>query len=152
MALLSIENLRAGYGPIAVLHGVTLHVDEGEIVAVLGANGAGKSTMLRAVSRLIPASSGTITYKNKNITLCRPHAVAAMGIFSPVCAVPGLPGAIQRCLRRGDRLSFQAIACSRPPEPASRTFKGFSYISGARVSIMEYSKQALTLSAEIPIG
>ena len=80
MALLSIENLRAGYGPIAVLHGVTLHVDEGEIVAVLGANGAGKSTMLRAVSRLIPASSGTITYKNKNITLCRPHAVAAMGI------------------------------------------------------------------------
>jgi branched-chain amino acid transport system ATP-binding protein len=80
MALLSIENLHAGYGPIAVLHGVTLHVNEGEIVAVLGANGAGKSTMLRAVSRLIPASSGTIMYKSKNITLCRPHAVAAMGI------------------------------------------------------------------------
>jgi branched-chain amino acid transport system ATP-binding protein len=80
MALLSIENLRAGYGPIAVLHGVTLYVDEGEIVAVLGANGAGKSTLLRAVSRLIPASSGTIMYKNKSITSSKPHAVAAMGI------------------------------------------------------------------------
>jgi branched-chain amino acid transport system ATP-binding protein len=80
MALLSIENLRAGYGPVTVLHGVTLHVDEGEIVAVLGANGAGKSTLLRAVSRLIPAMSGTITYKNRTIASCKPHAVAAMGI------------------------------------------------------------------------
>jgi branched-chain amino acid transport system ATP-binding protein len=80
MALLSIENLGAGYGPIAVLHGVTLHVDVGEIVAVLGANGAGKSTLLRAVSRLIPVSSGTITYKNKNILSCKPHTVASMGI------------------------------------------------------------------------
>jgi branched-chain amino acid transport system ATP-binding protein len=80
MALLSIENLSAGYGPITVLHGVTLHVDEGEIVAVLGANGAGKSTMLRAVSRLIPVSSGVIMYKNKNIISSKPHAVAAMGL------------------------------------------------------------------------
>ena len=80
MALLKIENLSAGYGPITVLHGVTLHVDEGEIVAVLGANGAGKSTMLRAVSRLIPASSGTIMFKNNNIISYKPHALAAMGI------------------------------------------------------------------------
>ncbi|HUI92002.1 MAG TPA: ABC transporter ATP-binding protein [Chitinivibrionales bacterium] len=80
MALLSIDNLVAGYGPVTVLHGVTLHVDEGETVAVLGANGAGKSTLLRAVSRLIPVLSGAIAYKNKSIISSKPHDVAAMGI------------------------------------------------------------------------
>jgi branched-chain amino acid transport system ATP-binding protein len=80
MALLSIDNLCVGYGPLKVLHGVTLHVEEGEIVAVLGANGSGKSTMLRAVSRLIPILSGSISYKNRSIVTCKPHLVAAMGI------------------------------------------------------------------------
>jgi branched-chain amino acid transport system ATP-binding protein len=80
MPLLSIENLSAGYGPIAVLHGISIEVEEGEIVAVLGANGAGKSTMLRAVSRLLPVMSGAIIYKGKNIVSRKPHAVAVMGI------------------------------------------------------------------------
>jgi branched-chain amino acid transport system ATP-binding protein len=80
MPILSIENLAAGYGPLAVLHGISLTVGEGEIVSVLGANGAGKSTMLRAVSRLLPVMSGAILYKGKNIVSSKPHAVAAMGI------------------------------------------------------------------------
>jgi branched-chain amino acid transport system ATP-binding protein len=80
MPILSIENLAAGYGPLAVLHGISLTVGEGEVVSVLGANGAGKSTMLRAVSRLLPVMSGAILYKGKNIVSSKPHAVAAMGI------------------------------------------------------------------------
>jgi branched-chain amino acid transport system ATP-binding protein len=80
MPLLAIDNLVAGYGPLAVLHGISLSVEQGEIVCVLGANGAGKSTMLRAVSRLIPVMSGSIVYNNRPLGGCKPHAVAAMGI------------------------------------------------------------------------
>jgi branched-chain amino acid transport system ATP-binding protein len=80
MPLLSIENLVAGYGPIAVLHGISLSVEQGEIVSVLGANGAGKSTLLRALSRIIPIRSGSIVYKGKDIVSCKPHFVASMGI------------------------------------------------------------------------
>jgi len=80
MKLLSIDNLSAGYGPIAALHGVSLEVETGEIVSVLGANGAGKSTLLRAVSRLLPVMSGSIVFKGKSIVPCKPHSVAALGI------------------------------------------------------------------------
>jgi branched-chain amino acid transport system ATP-binding protein len=53
--LLSVENLAVSYGQIKALHGISFQIDEGEIVCIIGANGAGKSTTLRAVSRLIPA-------------------------------------------------------------------------------------------------
>ncbi len=80
MKLLSIEKLFAGYGPITVLQGIDFHVNSGEIVTLLGANGAGKSTTLRAISRLIPTLSGAISFKGKEITLCKPHEISAMGI------------------------------------------------------------------------
>ena len=51
--LLSVENLSVSYGNIKALHGINFEVDEGEIVCIIGANGAGKSTILRAISRLI---------------------------------------------------------------------------------------------------
>jgi branched-chain amino acid transport system ATP-binding protein len=57
--LLSVKNLRVSYGKIRALHGLNFHLDEGEIVTIIGANGAGKSTTLRAISRLIPAEPGS---------------------------------------------------------------------------------------------
>lgn len=57
--LLSVENLRVSYGSIRALHGVSFQIDEGEIVCIIGANGAGKSTTLRAISRLIRVEPGT---------------------------------------------------------------------------------------------
>jgi branched-chain amino acid transport system ATP-binding protein len=57
--LLSVENLSVSYGQIKALHGISVEIDEGEIVCIIGANGAGKSTTLKAISRLIPAESGT---------------------------------------------------------------------------------------------
>lgn len=66
--LLSVENLRVSYGGIRALHGISFQVDEGEIVCIIGANGAGKSTTLRAISRLVPAEPGSkITYMGKNL-------------------------------------------------------------------------------------
>jgi len=57
--LLSVENLHVSYEKIKALHGVSFRIDEGEIVCIIGANGAGKSTTLRAVSRLVPVEAGT---------------------------------------------------------------------------------------------
>ena len=66
--LLSVEDLRVSYGEIAALHGISFHIDEGEIVCIIGANGAGKSTTLRAVSRLVPVKSGTkMTYRGQSL-------------------------------------------------------------------------------------
>jgi branched-chain amino acid transport system ATP-binding protein len=57
--LLSVEDLRVSYGNIKALHGLNFQIDEGEIVCIIGANGAGKSTTLKAISRLIPVEEGT---------------------------------------------------------------------------------------------
>lgn len=57
--LLSVENLRVSYDHIRALHGISFEVDEGEIVCIIGANGAGKSTTLRAISRMVPSLSGS---------------------------------------------------------------------------------------------
>jgi len=66
--LLSVENLRVSYDRIKALHGINFQINEGEIVCIIGANGAGKSTTLRAISRLIPVESGTkMTYKGENL-------------------------------------------------------------------------------------
>jgi branched-chain amino acid transport system ATP-binding protein len=66
--LLSVENLRVSYGRIKALHGMNFHVEEGEIVCIIGANGAGKSTTLQAISRLIPVEAGTkMTYMGKDL-------------------------------------------------------------------------------------
>jgi len=66
--LLSVENLKVSYGGIRALHGISFQVDEGEIVCIIGANGAGKSTTLRAISRLVPAEPGSkMTYLGKDL-------------------------------------------------------------------------------------
>ena len=57
--LLSVANLRVSYGRIRALHGISFQIEEGEIVSIIGANGAGKSTTLRAISRLVPVEAGT---------------------------------------------------------------------------------------------
>ncbi len=58
MSLLELQNLRASYGPVEALHGVTLHVDEGEVTVVLGANGAGKTTTIRSICQMVSTDGG----------------------------------------------------------------------------------------------
>jgi len=66
--LLSVDNLNVSYGRIKALHGISFQVDEGEIVCIIGANGAGKSTTLRAISRMVPVEPGsTMTYMGKDL-------------------------------------------------------------------------------------
>ena len=61
--MLTIENLRVNYGNIRALHGISLTIEEGEIVTIIGANGAGKTSMLRTISGLLRPQSGRILYK-----------------------------------------------------------------------------------------
>ncbi len=79
MSMLRIEGLTAGYGPIAVLHGIDLEVAEGELVVILGANGAGKTTALRAVSGLIPRQ-GVIEVQGQNVTKASPDSIVRAGV------------------------------------------------------------------------
>lgn len=66
--LLSVENLSVSYGNIKALHGISFEVDRGEIVCIIGANGAGKSTTLRAISRMVPAQAGsTIVFEGEDL-------------------------------------------------------------------------------------
>jgi len=78
--LLSIENLHVSYGAIKALRGVSLHVDQGEIVTLIGSNGAGKTTTLKTISGLLRASSGTVTFDQHDIGKIRPHKLVAMGL------------------------------------------------------------------------
>jgi branched-chain amino acid transport system ATP-binding protein len=78
--LLSVENLEVYYGQIKALNGISFNVKEGEIVALIGANGAGKSTTLRAISHLIPVRSGSIHYDGKNLLEYEPHDVVRLGV------------------------------------------------------------------------
>jgi branched-chain amino acid transport system ATP-binding protein len=78
-ALLELEDVEARYGPVQALHGVSLAVEEGEIVAVLGANGAGKTTTLRAVSGTV-RRSGEVRFAGRSIVRRGPEATARLGI------------------------------------------------------------------------
>jgi len=76
--LLSVENLRVSYDNIKALHGVSFQIDEGEIVCIIGANGAGKSTTLRAISRLIPVEAGTkMTFMGRDLLQYPPDKVVS---------------------------------------------------------------------------
>src|ERR1700727_1899920 len=80
MPLLDVSEIHAHYGTIEALKGVSLTVDEGEIVTLIGSNGAGKSTTLRSISGLTPASAGKITFEGKDITRVPAHEVVSLGI------------------------------------------------------------------------
>ena len=79
-SLLQVSDLHAGYGPIDVLKGITLEVGEGEIVTVLGANGAGKSTMLMTICGVNHCRSGRISFAGEPIHNRAPHDIVALGI------------------------------------------------------------------------
>lgn len=79
-ALLKLTQVQAHYGPVRALRDVTLAVPEGSVVAVLGANGAGKSTTLRCISGVIHPSAGTIEYEGKRIEGISPEKLVRMGI------------------------------------------------------------------------
>ena len=79
-ALLEVKDLELAYGQVAVCRGISLRLDRGEIVALIGANGAGKSTTLRAIAGLLPPRAGTINFSGKDVTAMASYERSKLGI------------------------------------------------------------------------
>ena len=80
MSLLTIENLEVFYGVINAIKGISFEVNEGEIIALIGANGAGKTTILNTITGLVPAKSGSIKFEDKDLLKTPAHKIVSMGI------------------------------------------------------------------------
>jgi branched-chain amino acid transport system ATP-binding protein len=80
MAFLEVDSIHTFYGNIEALKGVTLEVNEGEIVTLIGSNGAGKSTTLRSISAMSPVTEGTIRFDGREIQRMPPQEIVALGI------------------------------------------------------------------------
>jgi branched-chain amino acid transport system ATP-binding protein len=78
--VLEVANLRSAYGRIEVLHGVSLNVQQGEVVALIGSNGAGKTTLLRALSGVQPVTAGEISFCGERIERLKPHRRVTLGM------------------------------------------------------------------------
>lgn len=80
MALLEVKDLQVHYGVIQALKGISFEVNEGEIIALIGANGAGKTTTLHTISGILPSSAGSIFYDGKDITKMAAHKIVNLGL------------------------------------------------------------------------
>lgn len=80
MAILEVKGLEVYYGVIQAIKGISFEVNQGEIIALIGANGAGKTTTLQTITGLIPSKAGTITYEGKDITKIPGYKLVGMGI------------------------------------------------------------------------
>ena len=78
--MLQVDGLTAGYGPIQALDGVSLEVAAGELVAIIGANGAGKTSLLMAISGIVPTRGGQVLFEGRSITGLPPHEIVRLGV------------------------------------------------------------------------
>ncbi len=122
--LLEVEDLNVYYGAIHALQGISFHIEEGEIVSLIGANGAGKSTTLRTVSGLIRPRKGSVKFKDHDITMTPAEQIVRMGIshvpegrkiFAPLTVRENLEmGAYTRTSRTEIQDSMEQVFASFP--------------------------------------
>lgn len=89
--MLKIKDLQAGYGRLKILRGINLNVSQGKIVALLGGNGTGKSTLLKTISGLLPVMGGSIEFDEKIITNVKPHHIVRSGLVQVTQAKEAYP-------------------------------------------------------------
>ena len=99
--MLEVTGLRVAYGGIQAVRGITFHVNQGEMVALIGANGAGKTSTLKALSRLLNAAGGSVRYCGKEISTLQPHELVTEGI----ALVPEGRGVFPRLKERSHQLA-----------------------------------------------
>ncbi len=80
MAMLEVKDLKVNYGMIQAIKGVSFHVEQGEIIALIGANGAGKTTILHTITGLLSPKEGNVTFEGTDITKIPPHKIVSMGM------------------------------------------------------------------------
>jgi branched-chain amino acid transport system ATP-binding protein len=136
--MLTVKDLHVYYANVHALKGVTLEVNEGEVVAVIGSNGAGKSTLLRTVSGLHRARSGTISYQGRGIGGLKPHEIVGLGIsHCPEGRHLFGPLTVAENLRMG---AFQGKATAQYGRTVEQVFELFPVLKERR------NQRAVTLS------
>lgn len=141
---LIIEGLRVGYGRNEVIHGVDMHVDAGERVALLGANGAGKSTILKTVSGLLTPKGGTITWQGDSVASMNPSQIVEAGVvqvpegrrvFSALDVDENLRAA---CIGRGAAFRQKGLAAAYEafPDLAERKKQPAGLLSGGQQQML----------------
>jgi branched-chain amino acid transport system ATP-binding protein len=142
--LLEIENLHVAYGKAEVVHGTSLSVGTGEFVALLGRNGAGKSTTLHATSGLIAKRAGTVRFDGRDITNASPRDIVRAGlvqvleghrVFHPLTVEDNLLIGTYARSPRGDRSKLDAMYALFP-ELAERRRQPASRLSGGQQQIL----------------
>jgi branched-chain amino acid transport system ATP-binding protein len=142
--LLEVEDLHVAYGKAEVVHGVSLTVADGEFVALLGRNGAGKSTTLHAISALIGKRGGKIRFDGLDITNATPRDIVRAGlvqvleghrVFHPLCVEDNLLIGTYARSPRGDRSKLDAMY-TLFPELAERRTQAASRLSGGQQQIL----------------
>jgi branched-chain amino acid transport system ATP-binding protein len=138
--ILDVDDIHTYYGSIHALKGISIQVREGEIVTLIGANGAGKSTTLRSINGLNRPRQGTITFQGRNITSVPPHQIVAMGVaqspegrklFSRMSVLENLEmGAFQRTDRAGIREDLERVYTLFPRLAERKTQKAGTLSGG----------------------
>lgn len=146
---LEVTDLRAGYGSIEVLHGVSAEVAPGSVIAVLGANGAGKTTLVRTIAGLVPTRSGRITFDGRDITRAHESARARAGL----CLIPEGRGIFRQLSvaenvamyvrGRGVDAAFDRVAAVFPVLGQRRTQKAGT-LSGGQQQMLAVSRALVT--------
>lgn len=133
MSLLSLENIHSYYGHIHALKGISVEVHEGEIVTLIGSNGAGKSTTLRTISGMMHPREGSITLKGKDISRMEPHDIVLAGLGH----VPEGRGIFPK-LTVKENLEMGAFTVSDPQAIEERMDYGFSLFPRLKERIGQY--------------
>lgn len=87
--MLKVSDINVYYGAIHALKGISFHVEEGEIVSLIGANGAGKTTTMQTISGLLRSRTGSITFRDTEISKTEPHKIVRMGLGPGARRAPG---------------------------------------------------------------
>ncbi len=150
--VLQVERLKAGYGPAEVLFGVTLTLERGEVAALMGRNGAGKSTTMKAVMGLLPARAGRVRFAGADITGLPPFRIARLGL--------GYVPEDRRIFT--DLTVFENLEVGRKPASAGRepwtperlfaVFPNLAEMRGRRASAMSGGEQQMLTIARTLMG
>ena len=155
--MLRVENLCVSYGGIQALRGISLEVPEGGIVTLIGANGAGKSSTLRAIAGLVRNKSGNVTWKDKNITGMQPERVLESGIalcpegrkiFPHLTVLENLRLGGYSCKSRGEADAAVERAFALFPRLRERSWQKGGTLSGGEQQMLAVGR-ALMSSPEL---